>query len=108
MSLFADYHKELGLKHVIESESGFCTYYFVGKECYIEDIYVVPEQRRSKYASTLADLVVNRAKDHGCTVLTGSAIPQANNFKTSQKMLLAYGFKFLRETPTVQYYFKEI
>lgn len=93
MSLFSDYHKELGIKQVIESEHGFILYSILGNDCYIEDVYVVPEQRKSRVCWEMADKVVEEAKSKGCKLLIGTVIPTANNSTTSLKMLLSYGFK---------------
>lgn len=108
MSLLADYHKEQGIKGVIESDSGFITYSIQGEECYIGDIYVIPEKRRSKLAVSLADQVAHIAKAKGCKILSGSVIPQANNPTRSIQMLISYGMKLLRAEPNIIWFVKEL
>lgn len=92
MSLYAQYIKENRNDECIESDKGFCTYrYLNADQVYIVDIYVLPEHRKSKEASNLADLVTIEAKSKGCKVLLGSVVPSAKNSTASLKVLLGYG-----------------
>ena len=62
MSLWADYQRERAGKHVIEEKDGFVVYsYPTPKEVWIEDIYVVPSERKSGYATQLADALERAA-----------------------------------------------
>lgn len=108
MSLLSDYHKEQGLRHVIESESGFVIYQFLGEECYILDAYVVPDKRRTGLCFQMADQVAEHAKSRGCKYLTASAIPQANNPTRSIQTFISYGMKLIRAESTAIYFGKEI
>lgn len=108
MSLFGDYLKERGLKDIVENEHGFATFIINGVECYIEDIYVAPEARKGKLASAMADQIARIAKDSGCTVLTGSVVPQAKGATESCKVLLAYGFKVLASKEGLIMFGKEL
>jgi|CXWK01.1.fsa_nt_gi predicted GNAT family acetyltransferase len=93
MSHFANYIKERQNKEIIEDENGFATYYFAGPDCYIEDIYVVPEKRKSGVAAKYADKISKIAQEKNCLNLIGSVKPTANGSTASLKVLLAYGFK---------------
>jgi GNAT superfamily N-acetyltransferase len=108
MSHYADYLNETGSKHILEDASGFATYHLVGKECYIEDIYVAPVFRQQKVASQFAQQIESIAKVAGCTHLTGSVNTTAKNPTQSMKVLLAYGFKLLRSEPKTIWFVKEI
>lgn len=109
MSLLSDYHKELGIKKVIESDHGFLVYYFVlPDECYLEDVYVIPEKRKSGLCFQMFDQAAKQAKDLGCKYLTGSIIPSSNNAESSAQMQLKYGFRFLRKGPNVIYMIKDL
>lgn len=108
MSLYADYVKERGVFNIVELEQGFATYRINGAECYIEDIYVVPEARNKHIATLLADRISEEAKEKGCRYLTGSVMPTANKSTESTKVLLAYGFKLLRAENNAIYFIKEI
>ncbi|GAC1499986.1 MAG: hypothetical protein NVS1B10_03270 [Candidatus Saccharimonadales bacterium] len=96
MSLYKDYIKELYGRHILETDDGFMTYSFFGEECYIQDMYVVPQKRQSRVASDLADKIAELAKDHGCKYLTGTVFLSNNEPTRSLKVLLGYGFKLLR------------
>jgi hypothetical protein len=92
MSLYADYIKEHRNDECIESDKGFCTYRYINdKQVYIVDVYIAPEHRKSKEAYKMADIIVEEAKQKGCTQLLGTVIPSAKNSTTSLKFLLGYG-----------------
>lgn len=92
-SLYGQYIKERLNKDIIETDKGFATYYFVNDSCYIEDIYIKSEFRKSNEASKLADQISIIAKEKGYKKLCGSVVPSSNNSTESLKVLLAYGFK---------------
>lgn len=108
MSLYAQYIKEREGKHILENEHGYATYMISGQECYIEDIYVVPEMRKSGVGAALADAITVEAKERGCKWLLGSVIPVANGSTTSLKVLLAYGFRLLKSEQNLIVMVKEI
>lgn len=93
MSMYADYLKERTKDLIVETASGFATYRYLDddKTVYIVDIFVIPEDRKSKAASLMADGIVKVAKERGCTKLIGSVVPSTNNSTTSMKVLLGYG-----------------
>ncbi len=108
MSLYADYIRERTQKKVLETDYGFCVYQIFGKECYIEEVYVVPEKRREGYATMLGDLVGAIAKGLDCTHLTGSVCVRAPEPTRSLRGLIAAGYKILRCEPDMIYMVKEI
>lgn len=93
MSLYAEYLKELSGKEVIEDERGFAVYSFHSGGCYIEDIYVKHECRKSNVASLMADQITKVAKEKGYNTLFGTVNLNANNPTISLKVLLGYGFE---------------
>lgn len=93
-NLYAEYIKERENRETIEKPWGFITYSIDGELCDIDSVYVVPEYRRSKAASTLADEVVEIAKAKGCKTLVGYVDPEANNAHASIQVQFGYGFKF--------------
>ena len=79
-------------KTIIETEKGFITYSFTDKDtCYIQDIFILPDFRKSNEATKLANQVVDIAKAKGCKKLLGSVVPSSKNSTDSLKVLLAYG-----------------
>lgn len=93
MSLQAQYAKERENIETLESEIGFATYYFLEDGCYIKDIYVHPDHRKSGEASRLANEIAVMAKEKGSKKLYGTVCPSANGSTESLKVLLAYGFR---------------
>jgi len=108
MSLYSDYLRETNLKNIVEHEWGFATYSIIRDECYIEDIYIVPTQRKSKSASGLAQEIEAKAKAAGCKYLTGSVNTKIKDPTTSIRVLLGYGFKFLKAEPHALWFAKEM
>jgi ribosomal protein S18 acetylase RimI-like enzyme len=91
MSYYANYIKEKTNDLVLEVDYGFATYrYLDEKTVYITDIYIHPDFRRKDYASNLADIIVEEAKQKGCTKLMGSVIPSNKNSTDSLRVLLGY------------------
>jgi GNAT superfamily N-acetyltransferase len=96
MSHYADYVKERQGKLVYECDDGFAVYWYLqhpthGECVYIEDIYVVPEKRKSGVGAWMADQIAEEAGGRGVTVMLGSVNPQTSGATTSLKVLLGYG-----------------
>jgi predicted GNAT family acetyltransferase len=107
-SLFAEYILEREGENVITAERGFATYKFGQGYCYITDIYVQPEARKSGLASSLADEVCKIAKSHSVSLLVGSVDTEAVGATTSMKALLGYGFSVSHNDGSMIYFKKEI
>lgn len=108
MSLYGQYIKEREGKDIVECEDGFATYLIAGEECYIENLYVVPEKRRTHLATQLADQIAIIAKERGCKYLTGSVAPNTKNATSNIIVLISYGMRLLRSTPNLIYFGKEL
>ena len=94
MSLYGDYIKERANKGIVENDKGFATYaFFQDGSVYLEDIYVVPEHRKSGVATELANEVARIAKEKGCTKMIGSVVPSAQNSTASLFVLISYGMR---------------
>lgn len=87
---------------------GFATYHLNIGECYIEEIYVVPEKRKSSAGTKMADEIVEIAKSKGINLLTGSVSLKAKGKESSMKALLAYGMSPCATNGEMVYFSKEI
>jgi len=114
MSFYADYIRERTTDEIIETEVGFVTYRFLTdmnleiKQVYIIDIYVHPDFRQEGRASALADDVVAKAKQRGCTELLGSVVPSNKGSTASLKVLLGYGMRLKSSANDFIVFTKEI
>ena len=90
-SFYAQYIKEREEKEIVENEFGFATYKIYGDAVYIEDIYVVPEMRKTGMAKTIVEQICFYAKERGAKKVFGSADVTANSSTDSIKFLLAFG-----------------
>jgi ribosomal protein S18 acetylase RimI-like enzyme len=108
MSPYSQYLKEREGLETLETLHGFALYKIQQDECYIQDIYVLPDKRRSGVASQMADAVAERAKSKGCRWLVGSVSPAANNAHTSLMVLIHYGMKLQKADKDIIFFAKEI
>lgn len=109
MSLYGQYIKEREDYEILEDSEGFCTYKILDNgECYIRDIYVIPELRRSNKAESMANKVAEIAIREGCKLLVGSVCTISKDPTTSLKVLLAYGMKFHSIQDNMIYLIKEL
>lgn len=112
MSLYGDYIRERLNDGIIENANGFATYRFIDSNgvpaVYIVDIYVVPDARKSKLASEMADEIVKIGLHNGCRQLIGTVCPSAKGATDSLKVLLAYGMSLFSADKDVIIFKKEI
>jgi len=109
MEMLKEYYEELHPgKSVYYNNEGFAVYWIRDKEVYIEDIYVKKEYRRSHSASNYANAIAKLAKENGCTYMTGSVVPSANNATISLKMMMGYGFKLVSSSDNFIWFEKSI
>ncbi len=94
-SLYAQYLREITNDLIVENENGFATYRYLndGKSVYIIDIFIIPEKRRMKEKSRLADAVIEEAKKNGCKELLGTIAPSSKGSTISLKAQLSYGME---------------
>ena len=108
-NLQADYVKEReGIETVGFPGTAFATYKIEGSDCYLKDIYVIPEKRRGHLAYELADMVTSIARKRGCRRLLGSVSPSAKGSTESLKFVLNYDMKLLTSDKGIIYFEKEI
>ena len=92
--MYSKYLAERTDKTMLETDKGFIIYSFPDeKTVYIEDIYTIPDHRKSHIASELADQIISLAKEKGCTRALGSVVPSAKGSTISLKVLLSYGME---------------
>lgn len=106
--VYKKYLKERCGLDVLQTETGFVTYRFRGPDCYIEDIYVLPEFRQVGLAEKMADKVAEIAKEAGINILTGSVDSRANGAEISRQVLRGYGMHPYTQEGSVTYYRKEL
>jgi GNAT superfamily N-acetyltransferase len=109
-SLYAQYVKEREGLDLLEKEEAFLTYTINADQGYIfiQDLYVIPEKRRSQVASQLADEVVSIAVQQGCSILYGQVDTRANQWERSAKVLEGYGMSAFKTENSMIYFKKNI
>ena len=91
--MWADYFREREGFETVETDKGMATYKISGEECYIKDIFILKEHRRSGEAFKIGDHIAEIAKINGCKRLTGSVVPSLKGSSESMMGLIKYGFK---------------
>ena len=108
-SLYAQYLKERTNRGILETEDGFATFEYVNDDIiYIVDLFVIPEKRKERIASKLADVIVEEAVKAGKKFLLGSVDATAKGAETSMKVLEAYGMKVYKVAEPMIFYIKNI
>lgn len=110
MELYKKYLEEREGKHLFYNEVCFIKYsYPDSNSIYIEDIYVVPEKRKSHVAKNCADKLCIKAKEQfGCNTVFGSVCLDTIGADNSIKVLHAWGMKISHHQDNMIYFKKEI
>lgn len=108
MSLWADYYREKLGWTTIETDFGFVSFSVRGSFMRIEEIYVIPEARKSGHAKDLADRVSAEGRRVGCSHLWAHVTLNANGSTDSLKAVLAYGFLAIKADQDHIYLTKEL
>jgi len=87
-SLYKQYLKEEENRDTIETDFGFITYTIMGEECYIAEVYVMPEQRNKQNSLHLKKLVEELARKSSCLFLTANVFMEDNIEKYTRKVRL--------------------
>lgn len=106
--MWAEYLKEREDFESVQTEHGFATYKVFGTECYLRDIYVKPEHRRSGETYRLSEMVKQKAIEAGCQYLSGSVCLSAKDPSRSIKTVLANGFEVLKYDRELLWFVKKI
>lgn len=108
-SLYADYINEREDKEIVESDKGFATFKcFENGECYLQDLYVVPSERKTGLATQMTDQVVEIARERGCNLLVGSVCTDDKYATRNMKVFLAYGMQIYKNVGTMIFLKKEL
>lgn len=93
MTLYAQYIKERGNKHIVENEWGFATYSAYKDGMCIEDIYVVPGLRKGGIAKEFHDQIVEKVKEMGFKKIYNCVAPSVNqNTQTNPTGMVKWMF----------------
>lgn len=109
MSLYGDYIKEKLGRGILETEQGWISFDFIGKDVvYVADMYVVPEHRRSKVGTELVNKVVEEVIKLDRKILMSSVDVTSKDALISLRGMEAYGMKIYSVQGTVVYFVKPI
>jgi hypothetical protein len=92
-SMWAAYQAERGMATFIERDFGFVSYSIANRECYLQDLYIVPEKRTSWNALSLIKEVQEIAEKSNCTHVSTTVVARAKNATLSLKGCLTLGFE---------------
>ena len=107
MSLWSEYREERNEAKFIEKENGFASYSIHNDECYLQDIYVRPEFRKTGLAKELADEVCKKAIEGNCKRLIGSVVVGTRGDSLNLRLLLEHGMKLLSVNNNIIYVYRD-
>lgn len=93
MSLWSAYYEETWGREIIEESWGFIMWHYEGEICFLDEIYVVPEERTKGRARELCDRVTRIAQMEDKKKLICAVWPEQKVSSVSMSAALAYGFK---------------
>lgn len=108
MSLYSDYAKEMHGRTVIETDCGFISFGEDSGLFIIHDLYVIPEARRSREGTRLADMASEVAVTSGHREIWAKIIPSVSGQSAAMAAQLAYGFRIVSSGPDYILLKKEI
>ncbi len=108
MSLYQDYKTETLGSSFINHDRGFLEYTIDKKECFICELYIEPDFRKSGLGSELANKLMKIAKGYECEIITCQTDMNQNNPETAVKAILGYGFKIHSALDNKLFYYMEV
>ena len=108
MELYKNYLKEREGIELYYEEDGFITYIFMDDYCYIKDVYVVPEKRRSGKAIELGNKIIALAKERGYDKVMGSICRSTHGWQKSLQGMYKVGYVSKEVKDDMIYLIKEI
>lgn len=94
-SLYAQYTEEREKAIIIERPHGFAVYKIEPDHVYLQDIFIVREQRKSGLAFELFNEVIQIAKELGYTKLLGSVDRRMDGAKDMEDTMARLKFEYL-------------
>ena len=84
-------------KSLISSDKGFASFHIrqtaIGKEFYIEDLYIKQESRRKKESGVLLSEIIKKAKEEDCNFISCTVVPSSEKSTESVQTIVSYNFK---------------
>lgn len=107
--MYKQWIEENGAK-VLEMKHGFATYYATPDCFYVEDIYVVPEERKNGKSQEIGEELEKIAKELEYDKIYGTInlLNDMDKIKRSQAMLEKAGYKLDRTELTAAIFVKEV
>lgn len=92
-TLYAKYHAERTGGSLLENEHGFIAYRIAGHECFIVDMFIAPEKRRTPLFKKMMGELEIFAKSSGGTLLTANIFLNDPGASNTLIAALKSGFK---------------
>lgn len=96
MSLYSQYIAERTSFSLIEKPHGFLTYELNGDTCFVADIFVIKESRKSGLAMEMCEEMAVIAREFRCKHIVGHVDTTSKTATDSLKFLLAVGMNVLK------------
>jgi GNAT superfamily N-acetyltransferase len=107
-SLYAQYMRERENAEVLEYPWGFAIYKVAPDHVYLQDIYVVPQERDNNRGQDLMEEVAAIARSKGIKTMFGSIVPSAKGSARMEHVMLHLGFELDSAASDIIYYRKKL
>lgn len=102
-SLYAQYVEEREKAQVLEKDWGFAIYKLLDNHVYLQDIYVVPHERKNGKGVELMHEVADIASKAGLNIMVGSVVPSTSFGAQMLRIMLGLGFELLSSSENIVY-----
>lgn len=108
MSMYAQYIKERENVELIQRDWGFVTYKVEPEYIFIQDMFVVPEERQNGRGVQLEAEVITLAKKLDFKFIIASVDERANFAETMKNIMSDLNYKKVARDGSLIYYKKEV
>jgi GNAT superfamily N-acetyltransferase len=108
LDLYGQYLAEREGAFLVARPWGFAVYKFEPYFVYLQDIYVVPAERKNGRGLELEHTVIEEALKNGYSHIVGSVVKSTSFGPQMHAIMLSLGYKEFREVDGTTYYIKAI
>lgn len=108
MDKYAQYVKERTGAELFEDENGFFVYRVDGRNFMVDEIFVLPENRKNGIGRKYSDMIDKMSRENGCSQNICTVCVRSNNYIESFNFIKKMGYKVFKDEYTLLYLIKEL
>lgn len=91
-----------------ETKEGFFGYILKSDGIMVTDLFIGPEHRGKESSKHFVDKIEETAREHGFSIIYCTTCKDALNFDIAHSFIVKNGYKPMKETDDLRYYFKKL